>query len=212
MTQEMDKKYTRSLSRWHLVANRIGALADSRQRQAIEALGGTYLQHAPTSEQKTALTERGQQSLTLIEESLAARRVVGKIRSALAEKNAAAGVSQLLAEIESKRKELALLREVEGIDLLTRVGINEIGEALEKRTGNESNMTPYAISSRGMSGSARGVPVALVAYKDLAVFRERTVAMEAEVNALTDKVNDMNRGELTLAIPDAMATAAGLNE
>ena len=35
MTSTADKKHTRSLSRWHLIANRIAAIAEAKQREAM---------------------------------------------------------------------------------------------------------------------------------------------------------------------------------
>lgn len=206
MTSTADKKHTRSLSRWHLIANRIAAIAEAKQREAMGALGATHLQHAPTASQKSELLARGKRALELVDEALQARRVVGEIRSALAAKNAEVGVSQLLADIEAKRKEAGFLREVTGIDLLTRVSLDEVGAVLEKRTGADTERAAYL-----MSGRQSGVAVALVAHKELDAFRERLAVLDADINTLTDKVNDKNRADLTLTIPDAFAAMAGLN-
>lgn len=195
--------HTLTLSRWHAVADRIRASAMVQQREAIQILGNTQLSHAPTGEQKEALQARGQRALGLVSEARLALQVVGTIREALAQKNANEGVSQLLSQTEAKRQEAKFLGELGNIDLLTRVGLNHVEAALEKRPEPERPVYHARPTSSG-------VPVTLVAVTALDEFQLARRLLDAEVSALTDRINDLNRATLTLEIPKTLAVAAGL--
>lgn len=195
-------KFQFSLSRAHSVADRLRQSAQAKQQTALATLGGTSLSHAPTAEQKTALGERGILALTQLAEARAELLAVGTIRAALATANAAAGVTTLLATIDAKRQEAKLLAQVTSIDLLTRVPLDQVAEALAQRPTSEVSM----YGGRGSSG----VPVTVVGVNALESLRVERLALEAEINALGDRVNDLNRTTVTVELEDSMAKVAGL--
>lgn len=197
-------RHTLTLTRWHLVARRIQEFAGARQREAVTCLGGTHLQHAPTESQKAGLRDRGRRALedvALIREAFGA---VGRIREALAVRNAEVGVSALLAQIEAKRSELRLVTEVSSLDLLTRLDLDDVALTLAKQPV-EAERSPLL---RGRASP--GVPVSVVDPSKVDELRAVRESLSAEIAALTDEVNDRNRHTLALDVPRSLATVAGL--
>ena len=192
--------FTFSLSRWHSISQRVRASAQAKQTEAISTLGSTTLQHAPTQAQKTALAARGARALVQIDEARQALVVEGAVRKALAEANATAGVTGLLAEIEAKRQEARLLGALLDIDLLTRVSVDEAAAAMAARANDQG-----LLSSRHSV-----VAVTLVDINALEPLREQRNMLQAEINALNDRVNDLNKQTLKLELPDALAKEIGL--
>lgn len=191
-------KHTFTLSRAHSVADRLRALASAKQTEAQATLAGVNLSVAPTAAQKEALKARGQRALEQIDEAREALRAVGTIRTVLAEANAKAGVTELLSRIDAKRKELQFVESLCGIDLLTKPTLDNAEQTI-------------ASTNAARGGYASAVQISLVEPNALDGLREDRAVLTAEISAMSDQVNDLNRTTVTIELPEALAKAAGLS-
>ena len=194
------RTFSLPLSRWHHVADRIRQIADSKSKEALTILGGTQLSNPVDQDQATALSARGQKALANIELAAKATEVVGLIRQELAQANAERGVNTLLAQAESKRRQAQIYRSVAGVDLVTKVPLEQVNKALEERGGKE----------REFYGRSSGVAVALVKASALDSYAMKAEELESEVASLNDTVADLNRHTISIALPEDLAKAAGL--
>jgi hypothetical protein len=193
-------KHTFTLSRAHAIADRIRDMATAKQTEALATLSDTAIAHEPTEAQIGALRERGQRALAQIAEAGEALRTVGLIRETLAVANAKHGVTALLARIEARRQESRLLAKFTALDLLTRVSLDDVGPAFRERAATAAH--PMTLR--------QGVSLNVVGLNALEPFRETKAALDAEINALGDEVNDLNRHTVEVELPDALARAVGL--
>lgn len=191
-------QHTFTLSRAHAVADRLRALAAAKQSEAQATLAGVHLSVAPSAAQKEALAARGQRALEQIDEAREALRAVGTIRTVLAQANAKAGVTELLARVDAARKELQFVESLCGIDLLTKPTLDNAEQCI-------------AATAAARGGYANGVQVSLVAPTALDGLREERAILTAEISSMSDAVNDLNRTTVTIELPAALAKAAGLN-
>ncbi len=203
------RDFTLPLSRWHHVADRIRLIADSKSQEAFAALGQLRLGTAITESQKEALKARGQAALVTLGVARQAITVVGTIRHELAIANAAAGVTSLLATTESKRKERQMLAQFNAIDLVTKVGLDDVNTTLANRSTQDNSGLARRLAYGGDSESS-GIAVASVPSSSLDYLRQDIDALDAEIAALTDKAADINRQPLTIALPADLAKAVGL--
>lgn len=192
--------HTLSLSRWHIVADRLKTSIQVKQREALACIGNTQIQHAPTAVQKEALRERGKLAIQQIQEVRETLGVIGTIRSELAVKNAEVGVSALLAQIDAARQSSKLLGELCAIDLLTKMDLDEADTLFQKADSDRASM----------HRTYGGVAVNVVDPASLSSCRSDRADLDAEIAALTDRVNDLNRHTLTLHLPGSVARVAGL--
>lgn len=199
--------FTLPLSRWHHVAERFRTIADSKSQEAFATLGDLRLTTAITDSQRTALKLRGTAALDALGVARQATRVVGDIRRALADANAKAGVTALLATTESKRKERQLLAHFSTIDLVTKVGLDEVNAVLASRPVQDAS-GPSRRSVFG--GEAGGVAVSAVRGDSLDFLQQSVIELDAEIASLTDQAADLNRAPLTITLPVALAKVAGL--
>lgn len=190
--------FTLPLSRWHHVADRIASLATQFQGEAVKALGGTTLNTPLADQQITALRERGQKALKWAEQAREALQVVGAIRVALAEANAEQGITTKLAEAEALRRQIKAAEELASIDLVTRTPLENVNTALATQS-----------TTRDLYRGG-GVDVALVDSNSLDFLVDDLIQLKARVAVLTDSVATLNRAELGLDLPEALAQAAGV--
>ena len=195
-------KHSLPLSRWHHVADRIREHGERKQVQALAALSQAQVNASIQldADQVAALAERGQKALKGLEEARQALQTVGEIRAKLAEANAKEGVTVLLALADAKRREVKLLKGIEGIDLLTRVPLSRVEAVLSEKQGGSSDAF----------GRSASLPVALVAPGALAYAEQEVIELEATIASLTDQVADRNRTLLSIELPTDLAKTAGL--
>ena len=195
MTQ---RSFNLTLSRWHHVADRIRQVADSRASEALMALNGTSVGATLTQDQVEALRARGAKALESLALARTAQTTVALIRRALAQANAQAGVTGLLADAEGKRREAKLLRQFAGLDLVTKTGLDQANDALA------------AAQARERTFGRTDIAVTLVAPNALDGLANEAAALESAVAALTDQVADLNRTKLELSLPEELAQIVGL--
>jgi hypothetical protein len=195
------KRYSLSLSRWHAVAERISTLADTRARDALTALAGTTVNVVLETSQLEALRTRGAASLDKLRLARAGFAAVGSIRSHLARANADQGVSSLLAEQASLRRELRLVRELGSIDLALRTPLEAVNARLS---------VPQQGMDVRMAGLGRGVAIALVSADVVSDANAEAQRMETMLASLSDKINDINRHAIAIELPRELAQEAGL--
>lgn len=189
--------YTFTLSRAHAVADRLRKVAEAKRDDALIILSGHSFNHAPSEEQVAALNMRGERALTSLLEAREGLLAVGLIREKLAEANATAGVSQLLAQIEAKKHEARLLSQVTAIDLLTMVPLKQVDVAFKNRASEAGS-------------SHRSIHVSVVPLQAFEGMRAELATLNATISALSDQVNDLNKKTITVALPPILACEAGL--
>lgn len=194
-----DRSFSLALTRWHHVADRIRAFGDSKLSEALGALGATTARHQLSDEQVAQLKERGEKALAAIATAQNAVATVGLIREKLADANAQQGVTAMLAQAESLRKQAQLLRKVAAIDLVTKTPLDRVNAVLAERT-----------KENDMFSDRTGVAVALVAGARVDGFADRAMELESQAAAIADQVADLNRHTITIAISEELAAAAGL--
>lgn len=195
------KTFTLSLSRWHTVAKRLGAQGEALFENAAATLGGASIQHELGDAQRAALSERGEKALSDLVEARQAITAAAEVRARLADANARHGISAKLAISEGVRREIQLLEQLARIDLLTRVELAQANAALAKRPGAEDILGGRRLGA---------LPVALVAINALDGHARDKAILERRQQELLDEVNDLNRNTLSIELPIAIATQAGL--
>ena len=194
------RHFSLPLSRWHHVADRIRQIGESKAAEAFAALASTQLTTPIDAEQKSALVDRGNKALGHVEMARKAVGVVGTIRDELAKANAAYGINSLLSQAESKRREAQLLRRFAGIDLVTKVPLEQSNSVLANQ---QKEREVYARAC---------VNVSLVPAHSLAGFADQASVLDAEAAAINDQVAELNRNKLSIELPVDLAKAAGLGD
>lgn len=192
--------HTLTLTRWHHVAQRLGALASSHLNEARGILAGVSVSSTLDDAQRNAFEARGRRGLQLLADGRAALAAVGAIRTMLASANGSKGVTALLAEAEDKRKQAKALEPFVALDLVALTPLARANQELDK----EMQRKAEAFSGRS------AVRVALVDPTALDALRAEKAALEADVAALTDRVAELNRATLTIELPTTLAKAVGL--
>lgn len=191
-------QYTLSLSRAHVIADRLRKLAEAKRLEAQQAFTGLHLANELTEEQSQALTGRGARAKRFLQEAREAFGLVAAIRAQVAEANAQHGISRLLAETEAKRAEIRLLKEATAQDMLTATSVQGVNAALKAR--------PTDIHGRQLGT----ILVSLISLTDLDAYRTELAVLQAQVNALSDQVNDLNKHTICVELPTAFAKEVGL--
>ena len=198
-------KHTLTLSSWHKVAERMQSAMKERETAVKSAYTATAISpwNKAAVEEKTAeIARRAAADLTLVESGAQA---VATIRTALALRNAALGVSARLAEAEAARRRAALYRAiVEGQkpDMVRPEDVRTLPAELVGET-----------ESWGF-GRRTAVTVTLQTADPalLAELRAKLAREEVRATRLLDEVADLNRERLEIDVPDELAQIAGLAE
>lgn len=189
---------TLSLSRWHIVAERFRAEGEALASQSAETLSSAHTSTRLSESQLAGLKERGQQALVDLKQAQKLLHAWGVVRSKLAEANAKAGVSSLLAEAEGVRRQIRLLEQVSKIDLLkNKVELEQVNAELESHKESASHFH-------------HGLEIALVDVNALDGFKSEVVRLRAAHQTMMDEVNDKNRLTLSLDLEDEIAKQASL--
>jgi hypothetical protein len=196
------KNYTLTLTRWHHVASRLKALSKAHLDEARSILSNTRTDTAPSVGQIQALEARGARGLELLASGRAAVDAVGKIRTAMARANAEAHITEQLSQVEHKRALARVLADFGSIDLITATPPEMAEQVLAARAVNNTGR-------RGFMDEP-GILLAVVDPTVLEGLREEQAALEAEAAALTDKVADSNRAEMSVELDESLAKAVGL--
>ncbi len=194
-----------TLSRAHHVAARLAELAKTLSQQSMAVIGSTSLRYSPTPDQVEALLARGTTALDNIARARQAYRTVASIRQALGAANAAAGITGLLTQAEGLRGELALLDSLAKVDLLTRVPLATAVVSLKERPPQET-----ALTQSWREPVSNSMPVSLVGLADVDAQLANRAGLVAELNAIGDRINDLNHKVVEIQVPASLAADAGI--
>ena len=198
-------KFTLSRSRWHHVATRLRTLAQKHTDEAQATLGATRVSSPIDEEQESALTEQGLKALDKVQQIVLAHEGLAMIRTQLAKKNADMGVADKLALVETLRQEKTQLTRLAAINLITMPAVQKANDALAKKpAATEAQMW------RGRDVDSSGVVVRLVPIGALEGVHERIRVIELDIQELTDEMSDINRGSMTIELPNQVAQLVNL--
>jgi len=196
-------QYTLTLSRWHKVAERINAALKQRETDVKAAFTATAISpwNKDGVEEKAAeIARRGADDLALIE---AGARAVAHIRTALAIRNAALGVSAKLAEAESANRAAALYK-----------AIIEGQKADMVRPENVRALPAALVGEADTFGfGRRAAAVITLQIADAALvgsLREKLAREQSRATRLLDEIADLNREQLEIDVPQEVIGIAGL--
>lgn len=192
--------YTFTLSRAHAIADRLRKAADAKSEEAQNTLSGVALTAELTAEQRDVFRARGERARVQVEEARQGYTLVAHIRAAVAEANAKHGISRLLAETEAKRAEVRVLSVLVnlGNEALTAATLDTLTDALKARPTD---------SQGRVLGSVR---ISLLGLSQFEPYRETRTVLQAQINALSDQVNDLNKNTITVELPENLAKEVGL--
>jgi hypothetical protein len=194
-------KHTLTLTRWHKVAERINAALKEREARTVAAFTATAISpwNKEGVEQKAAeLGARGRSDLALFETGTAA---VGRIRAALAVRNAETGIAGKLSEADAVNRRAALYRSVlekQNADMVRPEDVRHVPLLA-------ANDEPYAFARR-----ASAITLAIADKALLEELRAKLVREQARSHALLDEIADLNREKLELELSDELTEIAGL--
>ena len=196
-------QYVLTLSRWHKVAERIGAALKEREAKVKLAFTATTISpwNKEGIEEKAAdIARRGAADFVLVEFGA---RTVAAIRAALALRNAQLGISGKLAEVEGANRRAALYRAVidgQKADMVLPEGVRALpGELI-----GESESWGYA------RRTAVAVTLQTAERQLLDSLREKLAREQAYATRLLDEIADLNREKLEIDVPDEVLAIAGL--
>jgi len=196
-------QYTLTLTRWHKVAERINAALKERETAVKTAFTATAISpwNKEGVEEKAAeIARRGADDLALIEAGV---RAVAHIRTALAIRNAALGVSAKLAEAESANRAAALYKAIiEGqkTDMVRPESVKALPTALagEADTFGFGRRTAAVVTLQIANAALVGS------------LREKLAREQARATRLLDEIADLNREKLEIDVPPEVIGIAGL--
>ena len=196
-------QYTLTLSRWHKVAERINTALKEREADVKTAFTATTISpwNKEGVEEKAAeIARRGADDLALIE---AGAQAVTHIRTALAIRNAALGVSAKLAEAESAKRAAALYKAI-----------------IEGQKADMVRPESVRALPAGLAGEAdafgfgrRSAAVITLQIADAALvgsLREKLAREQARATRLLDEIADLNREKLEIDVAQEVIAIAGL--
>jgi hypothetical protein len=193
-------KFTLTLTRWHKVAERIGAALKVREERSMAALTATTISpwnKEGIEEKARDIAAQARADLALIEAGTVA---IAGIRSALAARNADLGISARLAEAEAANRRARLYRE-----LVDRQRADMV------RPEDVRHVPATVLADEPVFSRRPGGIVLAIADKALvAELRVKLAREEARAHALLDAVADANREKLELELADDLLEVAGL--
>ena len=198
-------KHTLTLSRWHKVAERMQSAMKARETAVKSAYTATAISpwnKAAVEEKAAGIARRAAEDLALVESGAQA---VATIRTALALRNAALGVSARLADAEAAKRRAALYRAiVEGqkADMVRPEDVRTLPAELVGETES------WGFGRR----AALTVTLQTADPALLAELRAKLAREEARATRLLDEVADLNRERLEIDVPEELARIAGLAE
>lgn len=191
-------EHTLSLARWHKVADRLSRILAEETNKVKSTFNGTkvtaYLGDKQT-EQLHAAVGNGLNKVTLVFELMEA---VSAIRSALGDANAKHGISAQLADLECLNRKITLLSELVDRQESSWVGIDELKHVPASRFGENSY------------GRQNQIEVRMLAADQVQALQTQREALRAQSFNLADKIADLNRATITLALTEEISKLGGL--
>jgi hypothetical protein len=194
-------KHALTLTRWHKVAERIGAALKEREARAAGALTATTISpwnKEGIEEKASSIAARAKADVALFEAGTAA---IAAIRSALGGRNAELGISARLAEVEALNRRIALYRAIldkQSVDMVSPAHVREV---------------PVHAVADTESWGRREPPRITLQIADAALLAElasKLAREQARAHALLDEIADLNRSKLELDMAAELEEIAGL--
>jgi hypothetical protein len=193
------KTYTLSLSRWHKVAERLSRTYTELTQNSRQTLNNTQVSGYLGEVQVARIVEQRETALANIERAFAIQDSIVVIRRELGDANARIGVSRQLAEQDALTRRQKFLESI-----LTAQG-SEMVQV------EELSSLPKQIVTEDRYDRSRGqVRVGLLGASQVAEIKRQADGLLSRVYTLVDQISDLNRERLSIELPEAIATAAGL--
>lgn len=192
-------EFTLSLSRWHKVAERLSRSYTESTRAAREAFCNTQVSGFLGSAQIERLKESAVRQMESMRQSFALQDALVRIRQAVGDANAAAGVSRELAEYDALSRRQKLIETILAAQSSEMVDFEEMPEL------------PKQMMAEDRYDRSRGtIRVRMLDTASFEALRAEAEALRARVYAVADRISDLNRERLSLELPEEIARAAGL--
>jgi hypothetical protein len=189
---------TVTLTRAHKISERIGAAMKAAQTLASSTDGVSVRMTAkPTEDQSQLIKDKTAKVLTAVNQFAALARVQEAIRKAIARANVEAGVSDMLATIETNKRIIAMYAAV--------AAAHDVSADEVSLSSVDSYAWP-ALSASYMSG----VSVTGMLRKDVEDMVTEQRELERQNFVLNDKLADLNARQITFEVPDALRAELGL--
>jgi hypothetical protein len=204
-SKDKTMNFALTLSRWHNVAERLqGAL---KEREAAIKTAYTAMSISPWNkpdiEEKAAnIARRAADDLAVVESGLQA---IAAIRTALALRNAALGISARLAEADAAKRRAALYKAIIDGQKPDMVRPQHVGALPAEIIGERES---WGFARR----TALEVTVQTADDALLGDLRERLEREQARAVRLLDEVADLNRERLEIDLAPEIVRIAGLEE
>ncbi len=196
----MYTEFTHNLTRWHKVAERLATYYRETMREVHRTIGGTTASRYYGEQQAIRLTDEADRSWQIMQRAFLAQDTVAVIRQALGSANEKHGITQELAQVAKLSQRLKTVEELiesqQGQEMLS------IEELQDEATNTASVQVSY--------GSREYYRVRLMSRERQQALRDQAEEIRGQIYALTDRVNDLNRAKLTLAVPTELHVLAGL--
>lgn len=196
------KAYAFNASRWHKIAERLSAKAAQAAEEARAAFANTRVDGFAGDEQTHALLARADEGALALKTHELASSAVSIIRAALGSANAANGVSALMAEAESVKRRVKLLKEIVAAQKPEMVSVE--GLPSYKPFSEGAGRSMYHREERG------AILVRVLSRSKEAELKAEIEALEARGYALADSANDRNREPVSVELDERAAALAGL--
>jgi hypothetical protein len=194
-------KFAVTLSRWHKVAERINAEVKVREERSLAALTATTISpwnKEGVEDKAREIAGQARADIATIEVGTLA---VAAIRTALAGRNVALGISARLAEVEAANRRIRLYRDIVDKQRADMVRPQDLRHV------------PAMVGADEPAWLRRAGSAITLAIADKALIDELRVKLareQARAHALLDAIADANRERLELEVPDELLEIAGL--
>jgi hypothetical protein len=196
----MNKTYTASLSRWHKVAERLSRQYTETAYKATQVLTQTSLSTYVGEGQEQELKEQATEWTSRLDYAFRQQDCVCNIRQALGSENARTGVTVELATSDKlNRRQKTLTRIIEA-------------QTSEMITISQLKNTPREYVADGDSFQSRRPPIRIrmLDHEQVRKLQEELESIRSEAYALSDRIAELNRVNLSLELDEEIAKSAGL--
>lgn len=191
--------YTLSLSRWHKVAERLSRTYTELTQSVRNTYSNTQVSGYLGDTQVARIRELGQAEVQNLQRAFSIHDALIQIRQSIGDINAKTGVSRELAEYDALMRRHKLLETILNAQTADMVGLDEI-----------ARLPSQIVQEDRYDRSRTMIKVKVLAAETESELRQEAEILRARAYALSDRISDLNRERLTLELPEAIATAAGL--
>ena len=196
----MSKTLKLSLSRWHKVAERLAREYTETVYGAKQALTQTRVSACLGESQEKALRDESEEWQKRLAWVFQVQDTLAAVRCALGNANVQNGVAGKLAEFDKlnrRQKVLTELIEGQGADM---IAIDEL----------KSIPQDYVADGDRYDSKRPQLRVRMLDRAAVAQLKQQLEGVRSRAYALSDEIADLNRATLSIAIPDDVASLAGI--